>query len=53
MPAESPTDGVVTLRPWRQEDAEGYIAGLGELSFAITDAESGRILGSLLPGELT
>jgi|SRR5665213_2896738 len=76
MPAESPTDGVVTLRPWRhedvaaiiecvdgdpeisrwldrvpqpytREDAEAYIAGIGELSLAITDAASGRILGSI------
>lgn len=70
------TDGVVTLRPWREEDApaiveciegdeemagwldrlpqpytvddaRGYIAWEGEEKFAITEAGSGRILGSI------
>jgi RimJ/RimL family protein N-acetyltransferase len=76
MTGETLTDGVVTLRPWRDgdepaivecvdgepeitrwldrvpqpytlEDARGYIAGLGEESFAITDATTGRVLGSI------
>ncbi len=76
MPAESLTDQVVTLRPWREgdaaaivecvdgepeiarwldqvpqpyslEDARAYIDGLGEEAFAITDARTGRVLGSI------
>jgi RimJ/RimL family protein N-acetyltransferase len=76
MAAESLTDRVVTLRPWREddaaaivecmdgepeiarwldrvpqpyalEDARAYIAGIGEQSFAITDADTGRVLGSI------
>ena len=76
MSTESPTDGIVTLRPWRPADAqvivecvdgdpeitrwldrvpqpytlddsEAYIGGLGEQSFAITDASTGRVLGSI------
>ena len=72
----SPSDGVVTLRPWRREDSESlvecldgdpeiaiwldqvpqpytradalaYIGGIGESAFAVTDAESGWILGSI------
>jgi RimJ/RimL family protein N-acetyltransferase len=34
-------------QPYTLEDARGYIAGLGEQSFAITDARTGRILGSI------
>jgi len=81
MAAESLTDRVVTLRPWREsdaaaivecvngepeiarwldripqpyslEDARAYIAGMGEESFAITDAETGRVLGSIGFGPL-
>lgn len=77
MTDELLTDRVVTLRPWRQDDAaeivaclDGepdiaqwldqvpqpytlanaltYIAGMDrEQSFAVTDAESGRVLGSI------
>jgi RimJ/RimL family protein N-acetyltransferase len=72
----SPSDGVVTLRPWRREDSQSlvecldgdpeitiwldqvpqpytradalaYIGGIGESAFAVTDAVSGRILGSI------
>ena len=81
MAAESLTDRVVTLRPWREsdaaaivecvdgepeiarwldrvpqpyslEDACASIAGMGEQSFAITDAETGRVLGSIGFGPL-
>jgi RimJ/RimL family protein N-acetyltransferase len=81
MAAESLTDRVVTLRPWRDgdaaaivecvdgepeiarwldrmpqpyalEDARAYIAGSEERSFAITDAETGRVLGSIGLGPL-
>lgn len=70
------TDGIVTLRPWRRddapaiaecldgdpeisrwldqvpqpyrlEDARAYLRGLGEQAFAITDAATGRVLGSI------
>jgi RimJ/RimL family protein N-acetyltransferase len=70
------TDGLVTLRPWRRDDAatvveciDGdpdisvwldqvpqpyslddaltYIGGLGEQAFAVTDAATGRVLGSV------
>jgi RimJ/RimL family protein N-acetyltransferase len=34
-------------QPYTLEDARGYIAGLGEESFAITDATTGRVLGSI------
>jgi RimJ/RimL family protein N-acetyltransferase len=72
----SPSDGVVTLRPWRRADADSlvecldgdpeiaiwldqvpqpysradalaYIGGIGESTFAVTDAETGRVLGSI------
>jgi RimJ/RimL family protein N-acetyltransferase len=81
MAAASLTDRVVTLRPWREddaaaivecmdgepeiarwldrvpqpyalEDARAYIAGIGEQSFAITDADTGRVLGSIGFGQL-
>ena len=70
------TDRVVSLRPWRPEDAEeivecldgdpeisrwldqvpqpytvvdarAYLGGVGEQAFAITDSETGRVLGSI------
>ena len=71
-----PSDGVVTLRPWREADADelvacldgdeeigrwldqipqpyartdalAYVGGVGEDSLAVTDASSGRVLGSI------
>jgi RimJ/RimL family protein N-acetyltransferase len=76
MDVEALSNGVVTLRRWREgdaaaivecmdgepdiarwldqvpqpytvEDARAFITGFGELSFAITDAETGRLLGSI------
>ena len=76
MTERAQTDGVVTLRPWQEDDAaaivecvdgdpeitrwldrvpqpytladaESFIAGLGQESFAVTDAETGRLLGSI------
>lgn len=72
----SPSDGLVTLRPWRRDDSESlvecldgdpeittwldqvpqpytradalaYIGGIGESAFAVTDATTGRIVGSI------
>jgi RimJ/RimL family protein N-acetyltransferase len=34
-------------QPYRIGDALAYIGGLGESAFAVTDAESGRIVGSV------
>ena len=34
-------------QPYGLEDALGYIRGLGEQSFAVTDCTSGRVLGSI------
>ena len=34
-------------QPYTRADALAYIGGLGEHAFAVTDAESGRILGSI------
>jgi RimJ/RimL family protein N-acetyltransferase len=34
-------------QPYRTKDALAYIRGIGESAFAVTDAESGRILGSI------
>lgn len=34
-------------QPYGREDARGYIAGIGEQAFAIADAETGRLLGSI------
>ncbi len=34
-------------QPYRTKDALAYIRGIGESTFAITDAETGRILGSV------
>jgi RimJ/RimL family protein N-acetyltransferase len=34
-------------QPYRTKDALAYIRGIGETAFAVTDAETGRILGSI------
>lgn len=34
-------------QPYGLEDARAYIAGIGEQAFAIVDAETGRVLGSI------
>jgi RimJ/RimL family protein N-acetyltransferase len=34
-------------QPYRTKDALAYIRGLGESAFAVTDAETGRVLGSI------
>lgn len=34
-------------QPYTRADALAYIGGIGESTFAVTDAESGRILGSI------
>lgn len=34
-------------QPYRREDARTYIGGIGEQAFAITDASTGRLLGSI------
>jgi RimJ/RimL family protein N-acetyltransferase len=34
-------------QPYTLDDSEAYIGGLGEQSFAITDAATGRVLGSI------
>jgi RimJ/RimL family protein N-acetyltransferase len=34
-------------QPYTLEDADAYIQGLGEEAFAITDAETGRLLGAI------
>lgn len=34
-------------QPYTAADARNYIAGLGEQAFAVTDAEAGRVLGSI------
>ncbi len=34
-------------QPYTRQDARGYVGGIGEQAFAITDAESGRLLGSI------
>jgi RimJ/RimL family protein N-acetyltransferase len=34
-------------QPYTLEDAHAYVAGLGEEAFAVTDAASGRVLGSI------
>src|SRR5690349_6123350 len=34
-------------QPYRYEDALAYVAGVGEQAFAITDAATGRVLGSI------
>lgn len=34
-------------QPYSVDDARAYVRGLGEQAFAITDAESGRVLGSI------
>ena len=34
-------------QPYTRQDARGYIGGIGEQAFAITDAETGRLLGSI------
>jgi len=34
-------------QPYRREDARAYIGGIGEQAFAITDASTGRLLGSI------
>lgn len=76
MTESTQTDGVVTIRPWQEddaaaivecvdgdpeitrwldrvpqpytlEDAESFIAGLGKESFAVIDAGTGRLLGSI------
>lgn len=39
-------------QPYALEDARAYIAGIGEQSFAITDADTGRVLGSIGFGPL-
>jgi len=34
-------------QPYRTKDALAYIRGLGESAFAVTDTETGRVLGSI------
>jgi len=34
-------------QPYSLADAKTYIAGIGEQAYAVTDAESGRVLGSI------
>ena len=34
-------------QPYTRKDARGYVGGIGEQAFAITDAETGRLLGSI------
>jgi RimJ/RimL family protein N-acetyltransferase len=34
-------------QPYRTKDALAYFRGIGETAFAITDAETGRVLGSI------
>ena len=34
-------------QPYTLEDANAYVAGLGEEAFAVTDVASGRVLGSI------
>ncbi len=34
-------------QPYSRDDAREYIAGIGEQAFAITDAATGRVLGSI------
>jgi RimJ/RimL family protein N-acetyltransferase len=34
-------------QPYRAKDALAYIRGIGETAFAVTDAETGRVLGSI------
>jgi RimJ/RimL family protein N-acetyltransferase len=34
-------------QPYTLEDARAYVAGIGEQSFAVTEAPSGRVLGSI------
>lgn len=34
-------------QPYRTKDALAYLRGIGETAFAVTDAETGRILGSI------
>ncbi len=34
-------------QPYRTKDALAYIRGVGESAFAVTDAETGRVLGSI------
>lgn len=34
-------------QPYRRSDALAYIGGLGESAFAVTDAETGEVLGSV------
>lgn len=34
-------------QPYRTKDALAYIRGIGESAFAVTDAQTGRILGSI------
>ncbi len=34
-------------QPYTVEDARSYVTGLGEQAFAVTDAETGRVLGSI------
>jgi RimJ/RimL family protein N-acetyltransferase len=34
-------------QPYRTKDALAYIRGIGESAFAVTDPESGRVLGSI------
>ena len=34
-------------QPYSLADAKAYIGGVGEQAFAVTDAESGRVLGSI------
>jgi RimJ/RimL family protein N-acetyltransferase len=76
MAERLPTDGVISLRPWSESDADelvtcldgdeevarwldqvpqpytredalAYIGGIGEAAYAVTDAASGRVLGSI------
>ena len=34
-------------QPYTRADARGYVDGIGEQAFAVTDARTGRILGSI------
>ena len=34
-------------QPYTRQDARGYVGGIGEQAFAITDAGTGRLLGSI------
>jgi RimJ/RimL family protein N-acetyltransferase len=34
-------------QPYRRQDALAYIGGIGENAFAVTDAQRGRVLGSI------